>query len=119
MTESICIISTKAPYQGQFAREALDTAFVSASYDIPTSLLLMGDGVYQLLKQQSPEQLPRKNLASLLNSLPLYGIEQIYVDSLSITERNIDPTSLQQPFQLLEPSQLAEFLDQHDKVLSF
>ncbi|WP_263078967.1 sulfurtransferase complex subunit TusC [Endozoicomonas sp. Mp262] len=119
MTSSLCIISTKAPYQGQAAREALDAVFISASYDIPTSLLLMGDGVYQLLGHQAPEQLPRKKLTALLQSLPLYGVEHIYVDSQSLEERHIATTHLITSFQLVSPEKLPEFINQHGKILSF
>ena len=119
MTQSVCIISTRPPYAGQFAREALDTALVSASYEIPTSLLLMGDGVYQLLDNQSPGQLPRKNLSSLFKSLALYGIETVYIDRESMDERNIEPNQLLPLYTLLEEDALPTFIQQHDKVLNF
>lgn len=119
MAMSLCVISTRAPYQGQSAREALDAAFVSASCDITTSMLLAGDGVYQLLADQTPAVLPRKSLLALMKSLPLYGIETIHVDGQSLTERHIPEASLMPPFKLIPPEQLADFLSQHDKVLSF
>ncbi|KEQ16271.1 sulfurtransferase complex subunit TusC [Endozoicomonas numazuensis] len=119
MSQTLCIISTQAPYRGQFAKEALDAALVSATYDIPTSLLLMGDGVYQILDGQSPEQLGRKNLSSMFQSLELYGIETVYVDGESLEERNLDPEQLLPLYTLLEGDAVASFLAQHDKVLSF
>ncbi|WP_257281393.1 MULTISPECIES: sulfurtransferase complex subunit TusC [unclassified Endozoicomonas] len=119
MSQSICIISTQAPYRGQFAREALDAALVSASYEIPTSLLLMGDGVYQILDGQSPGQLEKKKLSSLFQSLELYGIETVYVDGESLAERHLDPEQLLPLYTLLEGDAVASFLAQQDKVLSF
>ena len=119
MNPSVCIVSTKTPYNGQFAREALDAALVSASYDIPTSLLLMGDGVYQLLDHQAPEHLPRKNLSAMFKSLALYGIETVYVDRESLDERNLEPEQLLQLYTLLEEDALATFIRKHNKVLNF
>ena len=119
MSDAICIISTKTPYQGQSAREALDAALVSASYDIPTTLILMGDGVYQLLAGQSPEQLPRKNVSSLFKALPLYGIDTIYVDAESMSERGLTTKQLLPNHTLLSPPELRQLLQQHPKVLSF
>ncbi len=119
MSTSICIISTKTPYHGQFAREALDAALVSASYDLPTSLLLMGDGVYQLLSHQTPDLLPRKNLSALFQSLPLYGIDSIHVDTASLEERNITAEQLQSPYTLVDTGKLSAFIQQHDRVLNF
>jgi tRNA 2-thiouridine synthesizing protein C len=119
VSQSVCIISTRPPYKGQSAREALDVALVSASYDIPTSLLLMGEGVYQLLDNQAPDSLPRKNLSALFKSLELYGIDTVYVDGESLEERNIDPEQLLPLYTLLEGDGVAAFLGQHDKVLNF
>lgn len=119
MNHSLCIISTKSPYQGYCAREALDTAFVSSSYNIPTSLLLMGDGVYQIVAAQSPDLLPRKNLSALFKSLPLYGLEIIYVDEESLAERNLSPDQLLANHKILTALQLQALLNTHDKILSF
>ncbi|WP_330926403.1 sulfurtransferase complex subunit TusC [Candidatus Sororendozoicomonas aggregata] len=119
MSQSLCIISTKAPYHGQRAREALDTALVSSSFDVPTRLLLMGDGVYQLLANQSPQMLPRKNLSALLKALPLYGIDTIYVDEASLKERHISSGQLLPDHTVLTQKALTDFLSQQIKILSF
>ncbi len=119
MSQSLCIISTKAPYHGQRAREALDAAMVSSSFDVPTRLLLMGDGVYQLLASQAPEMLPRKNLSALLKALPLYGIDTIYVDEASLEERHISPGQLLPDHTVLTKKALTNFLGQQINILSF
>ena len=119
MSDALCIISTKAPYAGHSAREALDSALVAASYEIPTSILLMGDGVFQLLKHQQTEQIPRKNISAMLQALPFYGIDTIHVDQLSLNERNLSEEDLQLPVTLLSQPQLSQFIQQHPKVLSF
>ena len=119
MTDTLCIISTKAPYDGQSAREALDAALVAASYDIPTALLLMGDGVYQIKTGQQPGQLPRKNLSAMFQALPLYGIETVYIDQSALAERGLNEADLQPPYTCLTEDQLATLIQQHPKVLSF
>ena len=119
MSQSICIISSHAPYAGQTAREALDVALVSASYDLHTSLLLMGEGVYQVLDQQNPGELPRKNLSALFKALPMYGIDTIYVDADSLDERHLTAGQLLPEVTLLEEGALAPFIARHDKVLNF
>lgn len=119
MSQSVCIISTRAPYRGQAAREALDTALVSASYDIPTSLLLMGDGVFQLLKGQDTSGIPRKNLSAMLQVLPLYGIDTVHVDEVSIEERGITVDDLHDAITVLSQGELPLFIQQHSRVLNF
>lgn len=119
MSCSVCIISTKSPYKGLYAGEALDVALVSACYDNPTSLLLMGDGVYQLLAGQKSDLLPRKNLLSLFKSLPLYGIDKVYIDEVSLTERNLQVEQLLPAHVLLSLSQIQVMINQHDRILNF
>ncbi|MDP0587800.1 MAG: sulfurtransferase complex subunit TusC [Candidatus Endonucleobacter bathymodioli] len=119
MTCSICIISTKSPYRGHSAKEALDTVMTSLSYHIPTNLLLMGDGVYQIVAAQSPEQLPRKNLTALFKSLALYGIDKVYVDEAAMTERNLNAEQLLPNHKILTTLQLRTLLNKHNKIMSF
>ncbi len=119
MSQSVCIISTRAPYSGQAAREALDAALVSASYEIPTSLLLMGDGVFQLLKGQEASDIPRKNLSAMLQVLPLYGIETIHVDQVSLDERSLNVADLHDAITILGQGELPLFIQKHSKALNF
>lgn len=119
MSQSVCIISTCAPYSGQSAREALDAVLVCASYDLPATLLLMGDGVFQLLKGQDSQQIPRKNLSAMLQVLPLYGIEAIHVDETSLLERGLDFSEFCQVVTVLGRDELPLFISQHSKVLNF
>lgn len=119
MSLSICVISTRAPYHGQFAREALDAVLVSASYDIETRYLLIGDGVFQLLKGQESDLIPRKNLSSMLQVLPLYGVDTIHVDGYSLRERGIGLDNLQEGVTVLDQAELPRFIQQHARVLNF
>ena len=119
MSQSVCIISTRAPYSGQSAREALDALLVCASYDVPATLLLMGDGVFQLLQGQESQQIPRKNISAMLQVLALYGIETIHVEEASLLERGLNTTDLSQAVTVLGQDQLPLFIGQHSKVLNF
>lgn len=119
MSQSLCVISTKAPYAGQSAREALDAVMVAASFEISVSLLLMGDGVLQLLQKQQPELLPRKNLSSMMQAFSLYDIETIYVDEQSLRERSISEDQLQSSVTLVARADLPAFIAKHQQVLNF
>ncbi|MGB0361021.1 MAG: sulfurtransferase complex subunit TusC [Endozoicomonas sp.] len=119
MEYSICIISTRAPYNGQFAREALDAALVSASYDIDTHLLMMGDGVFQLIKGQDSTQVDRKNFSSMLKALPLYGVDEIHVDQASLDACGLKLGELLDGVVALKTEELPMFIQQHTRVLNF
>lgn len=119
MNHSICVISTRTPYGGHSAREALDIALVSASYDIETSLLLMGDGVYQLLKSHDAGKIPHKNFTDMLRVLPLYGIETIHVDEASLDDRGVNLNDIQEEVTMLGRSDLPQFIQRHTRIFNF
>ena len=114
-----CVISTKAPFHGQSAREALDVVLVSATYEIPVNLLLMGDGVYQLINGQEGRLIQSKDVASMLLVLPMYEVETIYADAASLQQRQIDLKTLPSHVTVLSEAELPSFLQQHSRVFSF
>lgn len=114
-----CVISTQAPFHGQSAREALDVVLVSATYEIPVNLLLMGDGVYQLLDAQDGALIQSKNIASMLSVLPMYEVETIYADAVSLQQRHIDLNMLPSNVTVLSAAELPPFLQQHSRVFNF
>ncbi len=115
----ICIISTRPPYGSTSAKDALDTALVSASYDQDTSLVFLGDGIYQLMKGQQPEGLPQKNSGAMLQALEIYGIEQVLLCSEDMVERGLQEKDLIISVQLLNRMAIAEWLADQDRVFNF
>ena len=119
-SKKIMVISRQAPYGNQRAREALDTALVSATYDQDVSLVFMDDGVFQLLKQQQASVIEQKNLAANLSSLPLYGVEKIYVHSESLSARGLAASDLiLDDIQCVDSPALKQLLKEQDHLLSF
>jgi len=102
MDNSTLIIQRTAPYGSQFANESLDLALGFAVMDCDVAMLFVDDGVYQLLKQQAPAE--QKSLAKNFAALPLYGIEQLFCDSDSLTGRGIRPEQLIDGVTLLDAS---------------
>ena len=115
----ICIISTRPPYGSTAAKDALDTALVTASYDQETSLLFLGDGIYQLIEGQQPEGLPQKNPGAMLQALEMYGIEEVRLCREDMIERGLQECDLTIAVQFLERSAIGDWLAQQDRVFNF
>lgn len=115
----ICIVSTRPPYGSTAARDALDTALVSASYGQETSLLFLGDGIYQLIKEQQPEGLPQKNPGAMLQALAVYGIEDVRLCRDDMTDRGLQESDLAIPVRLLERNTVGNWLARQDRVFNF
>lgn len=119
MTNKILIIQRTAPYGSSLAREGLDYVLTSAAYDQEISLLFLGDGVFQLLKNQQSQDIHLKPQGSALEILPLYDINKIYVVTEDLQERNLSETDLTLSVNTLSRSDVSKFIKQQEKVVSF
>lgn len=90
----ISIVSRQAPYGSNRAQQSLDIALAAAVFEQSVNYIFMDDGVYQLLANQNATSIQSKTLVNALETLDLYGIESVYVDSQSLTDRNLKPSDL-------------------------
>ncbi len=77
-------IQHRAPYQGYSALETLDALLVAAAFGQNPSVLFQGDGVWQLLPSQEAQLMARASVVAQLEALPLYDVDDIYVDEESL-----------------------------------
>lgn len=115
----IGIINTRPPYGSTAAKDALDVALVCASYDQDTSLLFLGDGIYQLIKGQSPEELPQKNPGSMLQALEMYDIQHVFSCEEALNDRGFQTSDLTFPVTLLQRNGICAWLAQQDRIFNF
>ncbi|QIB67386.1 sulfurtransferase complex subunit TusC [Kineobactrum salinum] len=117
--QSILVISRHAHQGSSLARAALDTALSCAAFEQPVALLFQGEGVLQLLPEQDCSALRVRNLRKVIDSLPLYDIDCIYVDAEAATEFALSADQLPACARLLDGPALQRLLTQHDHVLAF
>ena len=61
-------------------QEFLDIILMAAAFDQKVVVLFEGDGVNALLKNQQPECLNLKNMMPVLDTLPVYDINDVIVE---------------------------------------
>ncbi len=118
-TKSTLFILRSTPYQGHRALEGIEAVLAASVFEQPLGVLFIGDGVWQLKKQQQAEQIERRNLAALLSSFPLYDIESVYVDESSLEGKHLHSNDLLLPVSTLSAAGMAELVANHDTVLTF
>lgn len=101
-TKNILIVNQSAPYSSGNAKESLDLALAAGTFEQDVSILFTGDACYQLLAAQNPTEINSKNLSQMLKVLPIYGVDNLYVDEQSLLDRNIK--HLDESFQLTKIS---------------
>ena len=116
--KSFLIINRQAPYGSSAARDALDIALTISVFEQPLSLLFMSDAVLQLLPAHNPAGIDQKNLSANLSMLEMYDIDQLYVCSDALQQRGLRPDDIELNIKLLNQSEIAALIKQHDQVLS-
>ncbi len=114
----IAFISRSAPYGRNRANLCLDMALASAVFEQDVSYVFMGDGVYQLLKGQDGSAIDSKTLGNALETLSLYGIENVFAERQSLEARGIAETDLLPGLQLIESAGIADMIGRADKVFN-
>ncbi len=119
LSKKLLFVSRKAPYGSSMARDALDALLAASVYDQDLSVLFMGDGVFQLVKDQAAHRAGMKSLAASLPALPLYDIEKIYVQQSALEQRGLADAELVIPATALEDGDITDLMEQQEAMLSF
>lgn len=116
--QTFTFISRAAPYGSNRAQLCLDTAFAAAVFEQKVNYLFMDDGIYQLLGDQNAEDIDSKTLGRALETLDLYGIENVYVLDTDLELRNLKLEDLLTPAEVLSSKQASALLAKSDRVIN-
>lgn len=116
---SLLMVFRHAPYGRSLAREGLEVALAAGAMGVELRVLFINDGVWQLLAGQQADRLSLKNHLAMTSALPLYGVDELFVDTASLLERNIEPSSLTIPVTLLNEQEVRSLFVKDGHILSF
>lgn len=115
----LLVIFTQPPLSATSAKEALDVALVSATFDQTTALVFVAEGVLQLVKDQQPDELRLKGIQAMLKALPLYDLDQVFVQQEALTRYGLESSDLLLPVKVLNSSDLQQIMACGRNLLSF
>ncbi len=115
----LTVIFRQVPHGTSTGREALDLVLLSAAYEIETAVCFLDDGVYQLLKGQSPQAIDSKDHISTFGALPLYDVDKIFVCKESLQARGLTLEDLVIEATALTRPALFQQIRQSKQVLTF
>ena len=105
------------PHVACHVQETLDQLLTIAAFDQHVTLLFLDDGVFQLKSRQQPAKMSFKLVAAMLQSLEVYGIEHLYVETESLSARGLNCDDLILPVQRIDRKAVHALLQQHDVVV--
>jgi len=132
-TKKFMYVNRKAPYGTVYALESLEVVLIGAAFEQDVSLCFIGDGVYQIAKNQSTDGIGMKNFSPTFKALGDYEVNKLYVEKESLEARGLtlddlmdltwededDDWAEKPSIRLVSSAELAEVLDEQDVVLSF
>ena len=117
--KTIAILNASAPFSSNSGKDALDLSLIFASYEQPLSIFFHGDGVYQLINNQSAKSIDAKDYLKTFSAFEFYDIENVYVCETSLQKRSLPINFHIENVQILSPHNFAEKLAQHSIVFRF
>lgn len=101
------------------AQEFLDMALMAAAFEQRTVIVFEGEGVLSLVKRQEPEVINLKNIAPLLNALPVYDITEVLVEKEALDQWRLVSDSLLIPVSVLTQGEISQQIQSADHVFGF
>ncbi len=117
-SRGLLVICRKSAWQASSAA-ALELAMSAGVFEVPVSLLLLGEAVLQLLPNQQGTPLQLKSVARQLPVLELCGVSEILADAEALSRYAIAVGSCEVPVHALPPAELAALLARQHNVLVF
>jgi tRNA 2-thiouridine synthesizing protein C len=117
--KSLAIVNAKAPFSSVNGKDALDVALIFGAYEQALSLFFQGDGVWQLMPDQSAQAIDAKDYLKTFAALEFYDIEHIYVCQHSLSQRGLDKVFSIDNVIVLDPEDFCAQLHLHQHIFRF
>ncbi len=111
-------IQSKAPHGSITGQEGLDAILMGSAF-AECSVLLLEDGVYQVLANQQTDSLRSKDYSVTYKALQDYGVKDIFCAQSHLEERGIAADDFVVSVKLLSDEEVASLLQQNDVIVSF
>lgn len=92
--QEVIFIATRSSWSGSSAAAGADLLMTTAVFEQPVRVVFCGDGVWQLLADQSGDALKMKTLSRIFPAFELYDIRQVQVSDSALRERGLTKRDL-------------------------
>jgi tRNA 2-thiouridine synthesizing protein C len=117
ITKRFLFVIRRPPCDGVKAHEILDQVLTTAAFDQAVSLLFLDDGVFQLLRNQQADMAGLEPVTPLLEALPMYDVNALWVEQESLDRRGLCAEALAVPVRTLARSEVASLLLAQDVLI--
>lgn len=116
--KTLTFIARSTPYGSGRAKALLDMVLSAAVFDQNINLLFMDDGVWQLAHAQQASMINAKDLSAALGALPLYDVNNVYVEARALHERGLTLDTLAVTAIPCDDAYITTLIAQSDQVFA-
>jgi tRNA 2-thiouridine synthesizing protein C len=116
--KKLLFVQSRPPHGTLFGQEGLDAILMGTAF-ATCSVLLLDDGIYQLLRNQDSRALGTKDYSVTYQALKDYGAEGIYCSQRHLDERGLTVADLLVPVTPLSDQAVRQLMIEHDSILDF
>ncbi|QIW15199.1 tRNA 2-thiouridine(34) synthase TusC [Pasteurellaceae bacterium RH1A] len=121
MKYKLAILFTQPPFGSSASREGLDALLAASAFceEDQIAICFWGDGVFNLLAGQKPEQILQKDHISTFKLIELYDLTQCFACEEDLASRHLIQADWIIDFQTQSQADIMAILNQSEKVLTF
>ena len=119
MLHTMLIVIRHSPHDARWLAEGLDVALVGAVFGQSVKLLFMGQGVMGLIPAQHDAMGKPLSTSAILETLDMYGIEELLVPGSDLIQLNISQHDLMAGVSVIDDAQLKACFSNASHVLTF
>ena len=118
MANSILVLITKPPYGLEEAFAGLRLALAFAVNGMKTTVVMMGDGVYNAMREQKSDTIRMPSNIDATKDLFDFDASALVVRE-DLTSRGIAESRLFDGLKLIDSSELMKIVNEHDVITTF
>jgi tRNA 2-thiouridine synthesizing protein C len=116
---TVLFVFRTAPHGSIRGLEGLEAVLMAGAFEQPSSVVFLGDGVFQIIAGQDTESIGFKNFAKGFRILEQLDIDKVWIDHRSLAARGLGPDDLLIEAALVDRERIAELFVEHDVILNF
>lgn len=114
--KKIMFVMQRPPHGSIYPYEGLEFILITGAYEQDLTLVFVGDGVYNLKKDQDTSELGIKGFVKTYRTLDDYDINKLYVDQKSMEERGLTVDDLIVDVQVKTSSEINAMMNEQHAV---
>ncbi len=107
---NIAVIFQTPPYGRSHGREGLDALLATGAFTEDIGVFFVGEGVYQLLKNQDPSNILCRNHSKTFGLLEMYDLTQVFVVEEDLQQRHLTIGDLIIPVNLISTDKFGQMI---------